>query len=143
MAELAIKIDVQTTEVEFDFAGVIIQADASDENISEMLDLKGSDLQKKADKKMEEIKAKDMENISKEDFKMMVDTTIELYGGIYSTVFGKGAFEKVYDNVKSISATVNAFDQAFDYIVEQREEQEQRHMKKKQQKINKYKNRMK
>lgn len=140
---MAIKIDVKTTEIEFDFAGETVIADASDENIAKMLDLKESDLKERAEAEAEKLNDVDPDDFSGDDYKKVVELTIDLYSEIYEPVFGKDAFDRVYKKVKSIRSTVNAFEDALDHVTEEIEKRNEQHEKKKAQKIAKYKNRKK
>ncbi len=121
---MAIKINLSTPTIDFDFGGVLISADVSDKALSHMLDIENSEEFKKASKEAERLKNIKEEDISTKEFNELLQRAVDTYDLVYAPMFGEGAFQKVYDEAKSIVATVSAFDQAVDHITEHYEEQQ-------------------
>lgn len=138
---MAIKLNIETSKIEFDFAGLIVVADASDENIAKMLDLKDSEISEKAEKEKERLKDLEADEITGKKFKEAIQTTLELYSEIYSPVFGDEAFKNVYNHVGSIRTTVEAFEEGLDYITEELEKRNENSKRRHENKLNKYKKR--
>lgn len=143
MCLMAIKINVQRSIEEFDFAGLEITANYSDENIAKMFSLKDSDLQEKAEKEAAKLSGIDNDDISEEDFMNMVNTCLDLYGEIYAPVFGEGEFKKAYNHIQSVTATIKAFEEAIDYVTAKAERENKEFENRTQKKIDKIKNRKK
>lgn len=138
---MAIKIDVKKSVQEFDFDGINVTANYSDENIKKMLKLKDGELQKKAEAESKKLAELNEEEISDKEFEHMVNICIDLYSAIYAPVFTDKAFKEVYEHIQSISATIQAFEDALDYVTSQIDKRNTEHMNKRQKKIDKYKNR--
>ena len=133
---MAIKINLSTPTIEFDFGGVLLTADVSDEALSHMLDLENSEEFRKASKESERLRNLKDEDVTTQEFNELLQKAVDTYGLVYSPMFGEGAFQKVYDHAKSIVATVDAFDQAIDHITKHYEKQQN-------QKSNEYRKRKK
>lgn len=140
---MPIKLDVQTSKIEFDFAGIIAVADVSDANIKKLIELKSGDLQEEADKASKEVANMDEDDVTAEDFERMYGLAAELYGQIYEPVFGEGTFTKVYEHVGSIQSTIVAFDQAIDYVIADINKRNEQGIKARENKLAKYKKRKK
>lgn len=139
----AIKIDVQRSIQEFDFAGFEVVADYSDENIAKVISKKDSDLQKKAEKEAERLSNIDTDDLTEKEFKEMVNVCLDLYGEIYEPVFGEGTFKEAYNHIRSIGATIKAFEDSLDYITAKAEQDNKAFENRTQKKIDKIKNRKK
>lgn len=140
---MAIKLDVQTSKIEFDFAGIIAVADVSDANIKKLIELRSGDLQAEADKASKEVANMDEDEVTAEDFERMYGLAAKLYGQIYEPVFGDGTFTKVYEHVGSIQSTIVAFDQAIDYVIADINKRNEQGIKARENKLAKYKKRKK
>lgn len=140
---MAIKLNVQTSQIEFDFAGLLVTADVSDENIKNLLELKSGDLQEEADDAAKEVANMNEDEITANDFERMYNLCADLYGRIYEPVFGKGSFIKVYDHVGSIQATIQAFDEAIEYVIADINKRNEQGIKERENKLAKYKKRKK
>lgn len=137
------KIDVQTSKIEFDFAGKIVVANVSDANIKKLIELRSSDLQEEADKASKEVANMNEEDITAEDFERMYGLAADLYSRIYEPVFGDGTFKTIYDHIGSIQATIGAFDDAIDYVIADINKRNEQGIKARENKLAKYKNRKK
>lgn len=140
---MAIKLNVQTSKIDFDFAGLEVTADISDENIKKLLELKSGNLQDEADDAAKEVAAMDEEDVTAEDFERMYSLCVDLYGRIYEPVFGDGSFSLVYNHVGSIQSTIKAFDEALDYIINEINKRNEDGIKARENKLAKYKKRKK
>lgn len=138
---MAIKLDLQSNKIEFDFAGLIVEADVSDKNIKNMLSLKDSDIQERANKEVEKLQGISDEDLTVEEFDKLINLSLDLYDEIYAPVFGKQSVHKVYEHVGSIQNTVGAFEQALDYITDEFEKRNRKQEERRKSKVQSYKNR--
>jgi len=138
---MAIKLNVQTSKIEFDFAGLLVIADVRDENIKNLLKLKNSDLQEEASKAAKEVEKMDEDEITAEDFERMYSLCADLYGRIYEPVFGEHSFVTVYNHIGSIQSTIIAFDEAIDYVVADINKRNEQGAKEREKTLAKYKKR--
>ena len=140
---MVIKLNVETTKIDFDFAGLEVTADVSDSNIKKLLELRDGDLQEDADAAAKEVAGMNEEDVTSEDFERMYLLCVDLYGQIYEPVFGEGSFKKVYEHVGSIQSTIKAFDEALDYIITDIYKRNEEGIKARDNKLAKYKKRKK
>lgn len=138
---MAIKLDLQSNKIEFDFAGLIVEADVSDKNIKNMLSLKDSDIQERANKEVEKLQGISDEDLTVEEFDKLINLSLDLYDEIYAPVFGKQSVHKVYEHVGSIQNTAGAFEQALDYITDEFEKRNRKQEERRKSKVQSYKNR--
>ena len=131
---MAIKINLSTPTIDFDFGGILLTADVSDQALSHMLDLEKSEEFKKASKESERLKDLRDEDLTTEEFNELLQKAVDTYGLVYAPMFGEDAFQKVYDHAKSIVATVDAFDQALTHITEHHENQKSNEYRKRKKK---------
>lgn len=138
---MAIKINVETTKIDFDFAGLDVTADVSDQNIAKLLELRSGTLQDEADAAAKEVANMNEDDITAKDFERMYNICIDLYGQIYEPVFGDGTFNTVYTHIGSIQAVIKAFDEALDYIIADIYKRNEEGIKARDKKLAKYKKR--
>lgn len=138
-----IKIDVQRSIQEFDFAGFEVVADYSDENIAKVFAKKDSELQEKAEKEAAKLSEIDNDDMTEKEFLEMVNVCLDLYGEIYEPMFGEGTFKAAYKHIRSISGTIKAFEDALEYITTKAEQENKAFENRTQKKIDKIKNRKK
>ena len=121
---MAIKINLSTPTIDFDFGGVKLTADVSDQALAYMLDLENKDEFKEASKEAERLRNLKDEDRTTEEFNVLLQKAIDTYGLVYARMFGEDAFQQVYGQTKSIVATVSAFDQAMQHITDHYTEQQ-------------------
>lgn len=138
---MAIKLDLQSNKLDFDFAGLIIEADISDKNIKKMLSLKESDLEERASEEAKKLQSMSDDDITVEEFDRLIELSLDLYDEIYKGVFGERSVHKVYDHVGSIQNTVQAFEQALDHITSEFEERNKQQSEQRKAKVESYKKR--
>lgn len=138
---MAIKLDLQSNKLEFDFAGLIIEADMSDKNIKEMLMLKDSDIQDRAKEEAEKLQGLSDDNVTSKEFDRLIELSLDLYDEIYAPVFGEKSVHEVYEHVGSIQNTINGFEQALEHITNEFEKRNEQQADQRKQKVESYKNR--
>lgn len=111
---MAIKININKPQEDFDIGGVIVTGVLDDTAIKEVLRLKESDLNDEAEKLKRDFDKAEETSENYEDF---ATKTIELYDKVYSPLFSEGAVVKVYAVVDDILATIDSFEQALDYLM--------------------------
>ena len=125
---MAIKINVNKPKEDFDIGGVIVTGVLDDSSIKEVLDQKESKLTDKAEKLKEEF---DKAEETSENYDLFAKRTIELYDKVYAPLFSDGAVIKVYEEINDILATIDAFEQALDYLMTKVSKEREANRKKK------------
>ena len=138
---MAIKLDLQSNKLDFDFAGLVITADVSDKNIKDMLALKESDIQNRAEEEAQKLKGLSDDDITPDEFDRLIELSLDLYDEIYKGVFGEGSVHAVYEHIGSIQNTVNGFEQALDHITKEFEERNKKQNEQRKSKVESYKQR--
>lgn len=133
---MAIKINLNTPTLEFEMGGVLVTADVSDRALMEMLEIDETPEFKQANDELERLRNLEDEDLNKETFNELLNKAVDTYGKSYAPMFGETAFREVYEDNKSIVATVKAFGTAMEHVEEYYEKQQN-------QKSNKYRNRKK
>lgn len=133
---MAIKINLNTPTLEFEMGGVLVTADVSDRALMKMLDIEDSQEFKQANKELERLRDLEDEDLNRDAFNELLETAIDTYGKSYAPMFGETAFRDVYEDNKSIVATVGAFGTAMEHVEAYYEKQQN-------QKSNKYRKRKK
>lgn len=111
---MAIKININKPQEDFDIGGVIVTGILDDAAIKEVLRLKESDLADEAEKLKHEF---DSAEETSENYEEFATKTIALYDKVYAPLFSAGAVVKVYTKINDILSTVDAFEQALDYLM--------------------------
>lgn len=133
---MAIKINLNTPTLEFEMGGVLVTADVSDRALMEMLAIDETPEFKQANDELERLRNLEDEDLNRETFNELLNKAVDTYGKSYAPMFGETAFREVYEDNKSIVATVKAFGTAMEHVEEYYEKQQN-------QKSNKYRNRKK
>lgn len=119
MANQPIKININKPQIDFDMAGIIVKGNYDMESLIETVSLKDdADFKAKIETNQEKLKSIDADNYSSDDLKNAIDSTISIYEDLYSSVFENGAIRAVYAEIGDIMTTLDAFQQAFDYMLD-------------------------
>lgn len=131
-----IKIDVGTPTLEFEMGGVLVEADVSDRALMAMLEIDETPEFKQANDELERLRSLEDKDLNKDTFNELLSKAVNTYGKSYAPIFGETAFRDVYEDNKSIVATVKAFGTAMEHVEKYYEKQQN-------QKSNKYRKRKK